>query len=203
MHTHTTGYALLALLLFPLSWRRKLSDLVDVQRAAFVLLLAMLVRFYYVCAVQHGGLACLQEELLGVRSAAGTVASVMPSFAPTEMPSAGLDWREDLFGATGPAALGASSSTDDFFLADDSLFKVQMPDVDDHVLRRLPPPKRLRWWGRDYSNLVGVVLFNYAYAVTLPAWLHLKQPEVSVNATVWTSVGISTFIYITFGKEFS
>ena len=33
--------------------------------------------------------------------------------------------------------------------------------------------------------MAGVILFNFAYTVTVPAWLNEKKPEVSVNKTIW------------------
>lgn len=60
-----------------------------------------------------------------------------------------------------------------------------------------PPP--IPWWGRNLSTLGGVVLFNYAYAITLPSWLIEKKTSVGVNATVWPAVFFSTFLYLTFG----
>ena len=55
------------------------------------------------------------------------------------------------------------------------------------------------WFGDDYSQLAGVVLFNYAFSITVPSWLNEKLPEVSVNRTIWTSTILSSLIYITFG----
>jgi amino acid permease len=55
------------------------------------------------------------------------------------------------------------------------------------------------WFGTDYSQLAGVVLFNYAFSITVPSWLNEKMPEVSVNRTIWTSTTLSSLIYISFG----
>lgn len=55
------------------------------------------------------------------------------------------------------------------------------------------------WWGSHTSSLGGVVLFNYAYVVTVPSWLNEKSRDVSVNKTVWGAIGMSSFLYITFG----
>lgn len=33
--------------------------------------------------------------------------------------------------------------------------------------------------------MAGVILFNFAYTVTVPAWLNEKKAEVSVNKTIW------------------
>jgi hypothetical protein len=57
----------------------------------------------------------------------------------------------------------------------------------------------LVWWGNDFTQIGGVVLFNYAYSVTVPAWLAEKKTDVSVNHTIWGAALLSTIIYITFG----
>lgn len=58
----------------------------------------------------------------------------------------------------------------------------------------------VRLFGSHYGNLLGVVLYNYAYVVTVPTWLHLKDPAVGVNSTIWGAVSFATLMYILFGK---
>ena len=53
--------------------------------------------------------------------------------------------------------------------------------------------------GSSISQLAGVVLFNYAYIVTVPLWLAEKKDDVSVNKTVWGASTMSSVIYIGFG----
>lgn len=55
------------------------------------------------------------------------------------------------------------------------------------------------WFGTDVSQLAGVVLFNYAFSITVPSWLNEKLPAVSVNQIIWTSTCLSSIIYISFG----
>ena len=55
------------------------------------------------------------------------------------------------------------------------------------------------WIGNDFSNLAGVVLFNYAYPITVPSWLVEKKTDVPVNSLLWGTSGLSTVIYIIFG----
>lgn len=57
----------------------------------------------------------------------------------------------------------------------------------------------LPWVGEDVSQLAGVVLFNYAFSITVPAWLCEKHPSVSVNKTIWTSTTLASLLYIFFG----
>jgi len=53
--------------------------------------------------------------------------------------------------------------------------------------------------GPSCSELFGIVLFNYAFSVTIPAWLNEKKPRVDVNTVVWGSSTLLTFMYISFG----
>lgn len=56
------------------------------------------------------------------------------------------------------------------------------------------------WFGEgEYSQLVGVILFNYAFAITIPAWLSEKTPDTHINRTIWRASMFSSFLYITFG----
>lgn len=56
-------------------------------------------------------------------------------------------------------------------------------------------PRPIPMVGNQLSQLAGVVLFNYAYIVTVPAWLMEKKNEVSVNATIWNASTLSSLIY--------
>lgn len=49
------------------------------------------------------------------------------------------------------------------------------------------------------SKVAGVVLFNYAYCITVPSWLAEKNPSVPVNSTIWMSTSFSTVLYLIFG----
>ena len=57
-------------------------------------------------------------------------------------------------------------------------------------------PDRLPALGEDSTHLVGTVLFNFAFAVTIPAWLNEKAHSVSVTQSIWWSSSLSTFIFI-------
>ena len=57
-------------------------------------------------------------------------------------------------------------------------------------------PYSVPYYGDSVSQLAGVVLFNYAYIVTVPSWLNEKQNSVSVNKTIWTASTLSSAIYI-------
>ena len=67
------------------------------------------------------------------------------------------------------------------------------------IMTSMSSSNSLNWIGSDFSRLGGVALFNYAYSVTVPAWLSEKKSDVSVNKTIWGSAILSTVIYITFG----
>ncbi|KAJ3113368.1 hypothetical protein HDU96_003504 [Phlyctochytrium bullatum] len=59
-------------------------------------------------------------------------------------------------------------------------------------------PKRVPVVGppSGYAGVVGVVMLNYAFIQTVPAWVNCKKPNVNVQQTVWTStiIGVSTYI---------
>lgn len=58
---------------------------------------------------------------------------------------------------------------------------------------------KLPWVGNEVSQLAGVILFNYAFSITIPAWLSEKSNKVSVNKVVWTSSILASAIYVVFG----
>ena len=47
--------------------------------------------------------------------------------------------------------------------------------------------------------MAGVVLFNYAFSVTVPSWLNEKRSDVSVNQTIWGASAVCSVVFITFG----
>jgi amino acid permease len=55
------------------------------------------------------------------------------------------------------------------------------------------------WWGESYSDMLGVILFNFSLVLAIPAWLHEKQPHVSVPAVIGTSTVLSTALYVVVG----
>ena len=59
--------------------------------------------------------------------------------------------------------------------------------------------KNVSLWGHDWSNMIGVIMFNYSLVLAIPAWLHDKKPHVSVHKVVIGSTALSTFLYIAVG----
>ena len=53
--------------------------------------------------------------------------------------------------------------------------------------------------GSDFGRLAGVILFNFAFSITVPTWLKEKESDVDVNAVVWSSTTVSAVAYIAFG----
>ncbi len=72
-------------------------------------------------------------------------------------------------------------------------------------------PHSIPWFGNQYDELIGVILFNYAFVITVPAWLIgllfsenfspflEKTSSTNVNRTIWGSSIFCSFMYITFG----
>ena len=54
-------------------------------------------------------------------------------------------------------------------------------------------------YGGDQCGLLGVVLFNFAFLVTIPSWLNEKVPKVNPHKVIWYSSGISSIMFIVVG----
>lgn len=54
-------------------------------------------------------------------------------------------------------------------------------------------------FGSDLSQLVGVVLFNFDYVLTLPAWLIEKKVDVDANRVIWSTTAFCSLLYLAFG----
>jgi amino acid permease len=53
--------------------------------------------------------------------------------------------------------------------------------------------------GHDLSQIVGSIMFNYAFITTVPSWLNSKHPSVPVKKTIWVSLIMATLIYVVIG----
>jgi len=53
--------------------------------------------------------------------------------------------------------------------------------------------------GTDFSHVLGVIIFNFAFVVTIPSWVNEKKPGVSVNKAMWSSTISSCAGYILVG----
>jgi hypothetical protein len=54
-------------------------------------------------------------------------------------------------------------------------------------------------WGKEWGSLFGVILFNFALVIAVPAWLYEKEPEVDVPTVVHGSSMLSALLYIVIG----
>jgi amino acid permease len=54
-------------------------------------------------------------------------------------------------------------------------------------------------WGSSWDALLGVVLFNFALVIAIPAWLYEKHSNVSVPVVVHGASILSTLLYIIVG----
>ncbi|KAJ3240692.1 hypothetical protein HDU78_002183 [Chytriomyces hyalinus] len=47
-----------------------------------------------------------------------------------------------------------------------------------------------------YAGLVGVVMLNFAFVQTIPSWVNVRRPDVSIQGSIWTatSAGLATFL---------
>jgi len=55
------------------------------------------------------------------------------------------------------------------------------------------------WWGYDWDDLVGVVMFNFALVIAIPAWLYEREPHVNIATVIQSSTIMSLFLYIGIG----
>ena len=57
----------------------------------------------------------------------------------------------------------------------------------------------LSWWGYDWDDLLGVVLFNFPLVLAIPAWLYEREPHVDVATVVHCSTALSVVLYTVLG----
>src|SRR6266542_6027377 len=53
--------------------------------------------------------------------------------------------------------------------------------------------------GYDKSQVIGTVLFNYAFIITIPSWVNDVNPSVPIRKAVWYSVIMTTTVYLLIG----
>ena len=58
---------------------------------------------------------------------------------------------------------------------------------------------RLSWWGDSWDSLLGVVLFNFALVISIPAWLFEKEPSVDPTKVITGSSIMAALLYILLG----
>ena len=62
-----------------------------------------------------------------------------------------------------------------------------------------PDPHRVAVVGPRPWDVVGVVIFNFAFCVTVPAWLNEKVPQVNAKKTIWAACLSSAVAYCLVG----
>jgi hypothetical protein len=74
-------------------------------------------------------------------------------------------------------------------------------------------PYSVPWFGSHFQDVIGIILFNYAFVITVPAWLIGKSSidvlrltettektnETRVSKTIWGSSIFCSVMYIVFG----
>ena len=55
------------------------------------------------------------------------------------------------------------------------------------------------WWGEEWTDLLGVIIFNFALAIAIPAWLYEREPHVDVPTVIHVSSVGSVVLYIAIG----
>mmetsp|Transcript_4612 Transcript_4612/g.6814 ORF Transcript_4612/g.6814 Transcript_4612/m.6814 type:complete len:518 (+) Transcript_4612:131-1684(+) len=59
--------------------------------------------------------------------------------------------------------------------------------------------ERVSLWGTSWNSLFGVVLFNFALVIAIPAWLYEKHPSIDVPTVIHGSTALSTLMYVLIG----
>ena len=57
----------------------------------------------------------------------------------------------------------------------------------------------ISWWGEDWSGLFGVILFNFALVIAVPAWLYEKEASVDVPTVIHGSSALTLVLYMLVG----
>lgn len=57
----------------------------------------------------------------------------------------------------------------------------------------------LSLWGTEWGSLFGVVLFNFALVIAVPAWLYEKESYVDVGVVIHSSSLLTTILYMSIG----
>jgi hypothetical protein len=55
------------------------------------------------------------------------------------------------------------------------------------------------WWGSSWRDLFGVVLFNFALVIVVPAWLYERESHVNVATVIHGSSALSLLLYVLIG----
>jgi len=58
---------------------------------------------------------------------------------------------------------------------------------------------RIPAFGPDQTQVLGNMIFNYAFVTTVPSWVNEKKERVSINKSLWISVSLTTLLYILVG----
>ena len=60
-------------------------------------------------------------------------------------------------------------------------------------------PSNLTWWGDDWNDLLGVIIFNFALVIAIPAWLYEREPHVDVPMVINYSSFVVVILYMLIG----
>lgn len=59
--------------------------------------------------------------------------------------------------------------------------------------------KRLPVIGSNQAQVLGTIIFNYSFIITVPSWINEKKPEVNITKSVWITTTAATSLYIILG----
>lgn len=54
-------------------------------------------------------------------------------------------------------------------------------------------------FGTNYSQVLGIIVFNYTFVSCLPSWVNEKSKDSPLVSPIWTSLGLATVMFCTIG----
>jgi len=51
----------------------------------------------------------------------------------------------------------------------------------------------------NQSQVLGTIIFNYAFVTSIPSWVNEKHPGVNVNVSIWSSTWFATITFLLIG----
>ena len=71
--------------------------------------------------------------------------------------------------------------------------------VGQFAIEGLEPSRTPAFAEPNVFEAFGVVMFTYAFIVTVPSWVNEKKPQVSVKKVMWTSALTCSLLQLAFG----
>jgi len=67
------------------------------------------------------------------------------------------------------------------------------------IMTGLPERKNVTAFTTSQTNVLGTIMFNFAYITTVPSWVNEKKPSVSIHKSLWSACIVSTISFFLVG----